>query len=340
MTLKRRSGFTLIELLVVIAIIGVLIALLLPAVQSAREAARRAQCTNNLKQLGLAMHNYLSAVGSFPLGNSVAYSNPGIQADWGTWSASAMLLPYLEQTTIYNACNFDWTCWQDMGGAINATAFNTRVATFLCPSDSMAGRTNINNYYGSTGTTTDVWNSDSTGVFAHRNAYGVADIVDGTSNTIAWGEALVGNLTVRERWRGSVTGISDPGGAIQLDAFTNINAVMAGVQACNNAFQNGTASYTNNRGWRWGAGSPGLSLFNTIVGPNSTTYQFSGCRFDCAGCGVDFGNYQNATSNHPGGANFTFADGSVRFIKSSTAQATYWALGTKNNGETISSDSF
>jgi prepilin-type N-terminal cleavage/methylation domain-containing protein len=108
-----RPGFTLIELLVVIAIIGVLIALLLPAVQSAREAARRAQCTNNLKQIGLALHNYHQAVGSFPPGATVAFSytssiSSGYESVWGTWSFLSLMLPYLEQQPLYNACNFNW----------------------------------------------------------------------------------------------------------------------------------------------------------------------------------------------------------------------------------------
>src|SRR5881227_3535901 len=109
----RRRGFTLIELLVVIAIIAVLIALLLPAVQSAREAARRAQCTNNLKQIGLAMHNYHSAYGTFPMGVSASlntwnssHCGCSAQITWNGWSVHSMLLPYLEATPVYNAINF------------------------------------------------------------------------------------------------------------------------------------------------------------------------------------------------------------------------------------------
>src|SRR4051812_35881698 len=115
MELKSRRGFTLIELLVVIAIIAVLIALLLPAVQAAREAARRAQCTNNLKQLGLALHNYASATNSFPPGNVTArtgYTDASL-SQWTGWSPHAMLLPYMEQTPLYNAANFMLACCQN-----------------------------------------------------------------------------------------------------------------------------------------------------------------------------------------------------------------------------------
>src|SRR5262249_31957569 len=139
---RNRRGFTLIELLVVIAIIAVLIALLLPAVQSAREAARRAQCVNNFKQYALALHNYHQAVGSFPMMNSAAYSNsPPNSANfttWGVFGAHAFLLPYLEQGPVYNACNFDWGSYPR--GAVNSdmtwtniSVWTTKISTFICP---------------------------------------------------------------------------------------------------------------------------------------------------------------------------------------------------------------
>ena len=127
MILKRR-GFTLIELLVVIAIIAVLIALLLPAVQAAREAARRSQCVNNLKQMGLAVHNYESTNGTLPPG--VVYPSPVDNWGWGP-SGLLSLLPFLEQTALYNACNFNWS----PDDPCNQTADSTQITTFLCPTD-------------------------------------------------------------------------------------------------------------------------------------------------------------------------------------------------------------
>src|SRR4051794_91442 len=124
---RRRPGFTLIELLVVIAIIAVLIALLLPAVQAAREAARRAQCVNNLKQIGIAIHNYESSVGSFPPGQLLGSANYDI-------SAQTFLLNYMEQGNIYNAMNFMYQP-VNPSNRMNATVFNAKINSFLCPSD-------------------------------------------------------------------------------------------------------------------------------------------------------------------------------------------------------------
>ncbi len=172
-----RRGFTLIELLVVIAIIAILIALLLPAVQSAREAARRIQCTNNLKQIGLAMHNYHQAIGVFPLGVA-AYNIPGHLLpgfNWDSWSGHALMLGQLEQTAMYNAVNFMLgnNIPNSYGYYANSTVTGQRVAAYLCPSDPNAGglsvlRTADNrtdmldvSYVGSAGTTTNSPNNSA-----------------------------------------------------------------------------------------------------------------------------------------------------------------------------------
>ena len=160
----RRRAFTLIKLLVVIAIIAVLIALLLPAVQAAREAARRTQCVNNLKQIGLGLHNYHQAQGVFPLGCSSGMWNAiGTYNVKQNFGPLAMMLPYMEKTPLYNALNFNWGC-EDCTAVwcyvINSTGTNAQINSFMCPSDPAAGQpdhnntTNTNNYYACVGTST------------------------------------------------------------------------------------------------------------------------------------------------------------------------------------------
>ncbi len=193
-------GFTLIELLVVIAIIAVLISLLLPAVQSAREAARRAQCVNNLKQIGIALHNYHTAMDSFPPGSSVGPYAMGQTYNWNNWSAQALLLGYIEQGTAYNTINFSLAPFAnniDGGGGTSAsanTALTVRIKSFLCPSDSKAGTQFTNSYQGSMGTTIGYQTQTmSTGLFAETQGHNLRDVLDGTSNTVAFSETVVGD---------------------------------------------------------------------------------------------------------------------------------------------------
>jgi len=370
---RRDRGFTLIELLVVIAIIAVLIALLLPAVQSAREAARRAQCINNLKQLGLGMHNYHTSNNSFPPGVTASNNpgNPGCIA-WAGWSAQAMLLGYMEQQQVYNAINFMFDPVLGNAEPLQTTAFRTRISSFLCPSDAMAGRDFNNNYYASRGTSLDAdWGNPggnpcggkkSTGLFSYQQSYGIADCSDGSSNTIAFSEGLVGSGGNRAEpyrtganedslgsWGDEASGrrlqLNDPYGMMTMGEVAP-GATMNGIlQTCSQRFQTSTANngLSSDRGRHWGWGCDAWTLFNTIVPPNSTQHKWATCRFGCGTCppfSTDHSHITNATSNHSGGANVLFGDGSTRFVKSSVAYNIWWALGTKAGGEVISSDAY
>jgi prepilin-type N-terminal cleavage/methylation domain-containing protein/prepilin-type processing-associated H-X9-DG protein len=362
MRAKALRGFTLIELLVVIAIIAVLISLLLPAVQSAREAARRAQCTNNLKQIGLGMHNYHTTHNSFPLGGTVNWSGYGYNANWGTWTAHALLLGYMEGQPLYNAANFNWVCCWTAGWNINSTVTTAILNVFICPSDGVSPIPTQNdiwtgattNYMASAGSSTDFFNPN--GLFAEsEKCYGVQACTDGTSNTIAFGESLVGpdpSNRQRVKWRtgpvlGAPSALCAASGASKCgwfgvnDVSLYYNAVLADLATCEAGYD-GETGKVNQKGFRWCENLAGFGILNTVVPPSPGNYRFGWCALRGGGTNSNAsdGQYQNANSNHPGGANFLLGDGSVRFIKSSVNIRTYWALGSRNLGEIISSDSY
>jgi len=376
--MRLRRGFTLIELLVVIAIIAVLIALLLPAVQAAREAARRIQCTNNLKQIGLAMHNYHSANDVFPMAASKNCNSdppsgcPGF-ADWRGWSSLASALPFVEQQALYNSINFTFA--EELHDAVsqpmNATVIATVVGSFACPSDPNVRVQNINSYHACSGTTSEwptgpsngvgnLQNADgngSTGMFAVWLSYGIRDATDGTSNTLLFAEALVGDNRGNETNRGVGTGTAGSkyrGNGVVTgtvvasyyqDDFTSSAAAtqgfMAGLDACLAEWNNKSSTkITSHRGYRWASASEG-ALFNVGQTPNDHQYPFNVCRPQGNPSQSDNGSISlPATSAHPAGVNTLFTDGSVRFIKDSISRPTWWALGTRGRGEVISADSY
>jgi len=361
---RTSRGFTLIELLVVIAIIAVLIALLLPAVQSAREAARRSQCVNNLKQLGLALHNYHSTNDSFPLGGNQGPSVPGAGCcqSWGAWSAQTMLLPYMEQNAVYNTLNFNSVArGNGTSEAMNTTGTMTKINSFLCPSSTPPvgtwyGRTWPGNSYFASAGSSLMWLGSGTnrpnGIFANSGPVsGVRDVQDGTANTIAFGEMRIGDFNDQQN------SIQDMVGNTNYSLFGASNRNMdaaasnmpqgggqltTALQQCGQSWQSKTGSYGTNgqRSWNgrlWFIGMYGHALGNVLVPPNS---QYPYCQFWDTNSDSDSAGIYGLTSYHTGGANICMADGSVHFLKSSVAWVTLWALGSKSQGEVVSADAY
>jgi len=367
-------GFTLIELLVVIAIIAVLIGLLLPAVQAAREAARRSQCVNNLKQLGLSVHNYMSTHEAAPAGFvSRNVTTKAVSGErWGSWSCQSMLLPYLEQTPLYNAINF-MTLSENQGGGgyMNVTVTTMRVNSFLCPSSPLPvgtqwDKTGINgallpgnNYFASVGPQIQLTmrgggapDANPKGIFALDMGDGggrvtrFADISDGTSNTIAFSEWRTGDGSTAKLSIQDVInlGAGPPGVNIWWDARTQMPAGSVEFQQwivqCAGAARGtlGTAKNKSNIGDNWNDGMFGTGFGTTLLAPNSKYPNCTTAGYD--GALGDAPAMFNMSSFHPGGCNVAFADGSVRFLKDSTNMMTIWSLGTKGDGEVVSADSY
>ncbi|SIO30521.1 prepilin-type N-terminal cleavage/methylation domain-containing protein/prepilin-type processing-associated H-X9-DG domain-containing protein [Singulisphaera sp. GP187] len=361
-----RWGFTLIELLVVIAIIAVLIGLLLPAVQAAREAARRMQCSNNLKQLGLALHNYESTYGCFPpAGLPVWSATTSVILDNASYSAQARLLQFIEQGAIFNSMNFSYGCFNSVdtyGNAANSTATDKRLSVFLCPSDTppsynvnrIAGqsfRAPGTNYFTSTGSTLEhdgrQTGGPPNGVFKYGGVFGFSDIIDGTSNTIAFGEWIVGsgNASVLSIPSDIIWMTSFPAGVTRNTATMSLplananNNLFTWLQSCRDQAAPGSATRNAGSvqlGQAWAFNLPAYSIGNTVLPPNA---KYPVCMTAKPGTQNSPGAYGLA-SRHPGGANIVLGDGSVRFLKDSTNLNAFWALGSRNGGEIISSDSF
>jgi prepilin-type N-terminal cleavage/methylation domain-containing protein/prepilin-type processing-associated H-X9-DG protein len=312
----RRRGFTLIELLVVIAIIGVLIALLLPAVQSAREAARRAQCTNNLKQIGLGMHNYISANNSLMPGK--------LDCCWGTWIVS--LLPYIEQTQLYNAWNYGTSTNEPAerpfrySGPTNTTVSRQRINAYTCPTDTPS-------------TPITALGAPLTSHSYAANWGNTAGDQRATLNGINFGGAPFGNVSAALGGGGRVFGLND-----LRDGTSNTLLVAEVVMA----------QGSDLRAFSWWGDAAGFVSYLAPNSPqNDIIYTTSYCKYpymqnppcvDSATAGQP--NMLGARSRHPGGLNVTLADGSVRFIKNSINYFTWQALSTTQGGEIISSDAF
>ena len=330
----RRNGFTLIELLVVIAIIAVLIALLLPAVQAAREAARRIQCTNNLKQVGLALHNYVDVNNALPV--TMYTSLPSRYKS--EFSVMVRISPYLELGPLYSAVNFSLT-WDDPP---NTTASSTRIGTILCPSDpdTAAGVTSKGLPEGrmSYGTVEGDWYVFWTMGPVNRSAFGPnicktwPQFTDGLSNTLVFSESQIEHYIIH-----NCTSL----GGLTPYVYPDTPASPALVQTIAPTCASFTFGHVN-----WVNGGVINCGVTTALTPNTRVIPLPGDphAYDLSTIDENQGGPTftalTADSYHPGGVNCLIGDGSVKFIKNAVNGQAWRALGTIAGGEVISADSY
>ena len=335
-----RKGFTLIELLVVIAIIAVLIALLLPAVQSAREAARRMQCTNNLKQIGLALYNYESANGVLPptsVLTGVEKNSPARKFK-SNWSVLGRISPFVEEAALFNACNFSYKCSDVQNTTIAALA----IASFLCPSDpapphdpnSGNGQTSYGNVVGDWYVWEELGQINRV-AFSPNVSKRLAQFTDGLTNTIVFSESQIGHYEFRKcNSLGGMTYNSYP----DVPSTPAMIATIAPTCSTSDSGARGHVSWSNGSVF-----NSGVTTANT---PNARVILpgFGGYSWDLVTIDEDQGGpvfaCLTADSYHPGGVNALMGDGSVRFVRDSINGPTWRSLSSIGGGEVISSDSY
>jgi prepilin-type N-terminal cleavage/methylation domain-containing protein/prepilin-type processing-associated H-X9-DG protein len=346
--MTARRGFTLIELLVVISIIGVLVALLLPAVQAAREAARRTQCTNSVKQIGLAVHHYESSLGTLPLGCVVTFDAANNPVFTG-WGITARLLPYIEGQAQFYACNFNLPNETPQ----NDTAMRMGIATYLCPSDGNNrviflddGQPRNNTNYAFNRGDWYVWGGSASAPqpgapFRANATVSLAAVTDGLSNTL-----FAAEVKTHTPYLLNCTGLSyAPLGTRPMPGPYDSPASVAQYVSCSG----GSAELRPDSGHsEWEDGNTSQAGFTTAWPPNKATPgRFGGTAVpdtDLIAIREENGGPTfaaiTARSFHPGGVNALMGDGSVRFFKSTVDGRTWRALGTIAGGEVIGSDAY